>query len=303
MSFLGRATGEELAFEAATTEPVATRGWRAFFVELARSKVGLVGLVLVLFLVVVAIAAPLIAPSNPLTSHPAALLEAPSRAHWFGTDDQGRDILSRVIYGTRISLTGAIGIVAIGILVGTPIGLVAGYFGGWLDEILMRITDMFLAFPALILAMAVAATLGPSLLNAVLAIGVTWWPWYARLVRGQTLRLRHQPFVEAARVSGGGGVFIIRRHILRNVLSPIIVQASLDIGYAILTLAGLSFIGLGAQPPTPEWGSMISVGRDYYLVQWWFVTFPGLAIVFAVLAFTLFGDGLQRAMPSARGMA
>lgn len=278
------------------------RGWLAVVKEVARTKTGLAGLVLVALLVFLAVAAPIIAPSSPLESHPEVRLQAPSAAHWFGTDDQGRDVLTRVIYGTRISLTGALGIVLIGVIVGTPIGLTAGFLGGWVDEVLMRITDMFLAFPALILAMAVAATLGPNTLNAVLAIGVTWWPWYARLVRGQTLKLRHQPFIEAAQVAGGRSPFILRRHVLRNEWSQIIVQASLDIGYAILTLAGLSFIGLGAQPPTPEWGSMISVGRDYYLVQWWLVTFPGLAIVFAVLAFTLLGDSLQRALPSAKGM-
>lgn len=271
--------------------------------EIARTKDGLAGLVLVLFLVFLAVAAPYIAQSDPLTSHPAVRLQGPSSAHWFGTDDQGRDILTRVIYGTRISLLGALGIVLIGVVIGTPVGLISGFFGGWVDEVLMRITDMFLAFPALILAMAVAATLGPNTLNAVLAIGITWWPWYARLVRGQTLKLRHQPFIEAAQVAGGRPRFIIRRHILRNVWSPIIVQASLDIGYAILTLAGLSFIGLGAQPPAPEWGSMIAVGRDYYLVQWWIVTFPGLAIVAAVLAFTLLGDSIQRVLPSSGGMA
>lgn len=271
--------------------------------EIVRTKDGLAGLVLVLFLVFLAAAAPYVAPSDPLTSHPEVRLQAPSGAHWFGTDDQGRDMLTRVIYGTRISLLGALGIVLIGVAVGTPVGLIAGFFGGWLDEVLMRVTDMFLAFPSLILAMAVAATLGPNTLNAVIAIGVTWWPWYARLVRGQTLKLKHQPFIEAAQVAGGRPRFIIVRHILRNVWSPIIVQASLDIGYAILTLAGLSFIGLGAQPPAPEWGSMIAVGRDYYLVQWWIVTFPGLAIVLAVLAFTLLGDSLQRVLPSSGGMA
>lgn len=279
------------------------RGWLSVLSDMVRSGDGLTGLLLVFLLVFMALAAPYIAPSNPRESHPAIRLEGPSKAHLFGTDEQGRDVLSRVIYGTRISLTGGLSIVLIGIIVGTPVGLVAGFFGGWIDEVLMRITDMFLAFPALILAMAVAAALGPSLRNAVLAIGVTWWPWYARLVRGQTLKLKHQPFIEAAQVAGGRSAFIIRRHILRNQWSPIIVQASLDVGYAILTLAGLSFIGLGAQPPTAEWGLMISSGRDYYLSQWWLVTFPGLAIVVAVLAFILLGDSLQRALPSAKGMA
>jgi peptide/nickel transport system permease protein len=213
-----------------------------------------------------------------------------------GTDDGGRDILARIIFGTRSSLLTALGILAMASVTGTAIGLAAGYFGGWVDEVLMRVTDMFLAFPALVLAMGMAATLGPSLFNAMLATAVVWWPWYARLVRGQALHLKHEAFVDAARVSGASAFRITVHHILRNCLTPIIVQMSLDIGYAILTLASLSFIGLGAQPPTPEWGSMVSLGRDYFLEQWWMVTFPGLAIFLSVMAFNLLGDGLQEAL-------
>jgi len=245
---------------------------------------------------VVALAAPLIAPADPIAMMPDLRLQPPSLAHWMGTDDGGRDILSRIIFGTRSSLLTALGILAVASVTGTAIGLAAGYFGGWVDEILMRITDMFLAFPALVLAMGLAATLGPSLFNAMLATAVVWWPWYARLVRGQALHLKQEAFVEAARVSGASALRIAFHHILRNCLTPIIVQMSLDIGYAILTLASLSFIGLGAQPPTPEWGSMVSVGRDYFLDQWWMVTFPGLAIFLAVMAFNLLGDGLQEAL-------
>lgn len=282
---------------------VGTRGWPSLLKDVVGTWSGLAGLVLMCILLFTALAGPLIVPGNPYESHPEVRLLPPSSAHWFGTDEQGRDVFTRVVYGARISLLGGISIVLLGALVGTVVGLIAGFFGRWVDEVLMRITDMFLAFPALILAMAVAATLGPTIRNAVLAIVVTWWPWYARLVRGQTLKLKHQAFVEAARVAGGSSVFILRRHLLRNVWSPIIVQASLDVGYAILTLAGLSFIGLGAQPPSPEWGSMVATGRDYYLVQWWLVTFPGLAIFVAVLAFILLGDSLERALPSAKGMA
>jgi len=278
---------------AAATTPVRRRGTLR---RLIANPLSAAGLALVLFAVVVALAAPLIAPADPIAMMPDLRLQPPSLAHWMGTDDGGRDILSRIIFGTRSSLLTALGILAVASVTGTAIGLAAGYFGGWVDEILMRITDMFLAFPALVLAMGLAATLGPSLFNAMLATAVVWWPWYARLVRGQALHLKQEAFVEAARVSGASALRIAFHHILRNCLTPIIVQMSLDIGYAILTLASLSFIGLGAQPPTPEWGSMVSVGRDYFLDQWWMVTFPGLAIFLAVMAFNLLGDGLQEAL-------
>jgi peptide/nickel transport system permease protein len=278
-------------------------GWRYYLGRLVRTRTGAAGTAIVGLLIVVAALAPILAPANPMAIDPAARLEPPSASHWFGTDDLGRDLLSRVIYGTRYSLAGGIGVVLIGMSVGLVLGLIAGYAGGWIDEALMRVTDVFLAFPSLVLAMAVAAALGPSLLNAVIAIGAVWWPWYARLARGQTLRIRGQQFIAAAVVSGARGRHIVPNHILRNVLSPVVVQMSMDVGYAILTLAGLSFIGLGAQPPTPEWGSMISVGRDYYLTQWWFVTFPGLALLLTVTGFILIADGLQDVMPSSRGMA
>jgi peptide/nickel transport system permease protein len=278
---------------AAATTPVRRRGTLR---RLIANPLSAAGLALVLFAVAVALAAPLIAPADPIAMMPDLRLQPPSLAHWMGTDDGGRDILSRIIFGTRSSLLTALGILAVASVTGTAIGLAAGYFGGWVDEILMRITDMFLAFPALVLAMGLAATLGPSLFNAMLATAVVWWPWYARLVRGQALHLKQEAFVEAARVSGASALRIAFHHILRNCLTPIIVQMSLDIGYAILTLASLSFIGLGAQPPTPEWGSMVSVGRDYFLDQWWMVTFPGLAIFLAVMAFNLLGDGLQEAL-------
>jgi peptide/nickel transport system permease protein len=273
--------------------PVRRRGTLR---RLVANPLSAVGLALVLFAVAVAVAAPLITPADPIAMMPDLRLQPPSLAHWMGTDDGGRDILSRIIFGTRSSLLTALGILATASVTGTAIGLAAGYFGGWIDEILMRVTDMFLAFPALVLAMGLAATLGPSLFNAMLATAVVWWPWYARLVRGQALHLKQEAFVEAARVSGASALRIAFHHILRNCLTPIIVQMSLDIGYAILTLASLSFIGLGAQPPTPEWGSMVSIGRDYFLDQWWMVTFPGLAIFLAVMAFNLLGDGLQEAL-------
>jgi peptide/nickel transport system permease protein len=272
------------------------RQMRRQFSRLFGNPLSAVGLALSAAFVLVAIAAPLLAPHDPLAMDPSKRLAAPSALHWFGTDDGGRDILARVIYGTRSSLLTALGILSLASAIGTGIGLAAGYLGGWIDESLMRVTDMFLAFPALVLAMALSAALGPGLFNAMLATAVAWWPWYARLVRGQALHLKNEAFVEAARVAGASGLRIAVRHILRNCLTPIIVQMSLDIGYAILTLSSLSFIGLGAQPPTPEWGSMVSIGRDYFLDQWWIVTFPGLAIFVSVMAFNLLGDGLQESL-------
>jgi peptide/nickel transport system permease protein len=278
------------------TAPTGSRRAVRFLRHVTSNPVTAMGFVLAVLFVLVALAAPLIAPREPIAIDPPHRLEAPSAQFWFGTDEQGRDIFSRVVHGTRISLTAAAGILVIAVVVGVVVGLAAGYAGGWLDEVLMRLTDMFLAFPSLVLAMGVAATLGASLINGVVAIGVVWWPWYARLVRGQVLQLKNETFVEAARVSGATDRRIVLNHILRNALTPIVVQMTLDVGYAILTMASLSFIGLGAQPPTPEWGAMIAVGRDYYLTQWWYVTFPGLAIFLTVMAFNFLGDGLQEAL-------
>jgi peptide/nickel transport system permease protein len=292
-------SGQVALPEDATSAPA----WLYYTRQLLHTRSGAAGAAIVGFLVLMAVLAPLIAPADPMAVAPAARLEGPSLHHLFGTDDLGRDLLSRVIYGARYSLGGGVSIVLIGAIVGLVVGLIAGYFGGWLDEVLMRVTDVFLAFPSLILALAVAAALGPSLVNAVIAIGAVWWPWYARLARSQTLRIRSQPFIAAAVVSGARSRHILPNHILRNTMSPVIVQMSLDVGYAILTLAGLSFIGLGAQPPTPEWGSMISVGRDYYLTQWWFVTFPGLALLLTVAGFILLSDGLLAVLPSSKGTA
>ena len=290
------ATPVSMADALADTPPTPRRKPRNLLRRLLANPLSAAGLILVCFAVVAAVLAPQIAPSDPLAMTLENRLAPPSAEHWFGTDDGGRDILSRIIYGTRSSLLTALGILAMASILGTIVGLVAGSCGGWVDEGLMRITDMFLAFPALVLAMGLAATLGPSLFNAMIATAIVWWPWYARLVRGQTLQLKHEAFVEAARIAGASPIRIAIHHILRNCLTPIIVQMSLDIGYAILTLASLSFIGLGAQPPTPEWGSMVSIGRDYFLDQWWMVTFPGLAIFISVMAFNLLGDGLQEAL-------
>lgn len=227
--------------------------------------------------------------------NPVEKLEAPSAEHPFGTDQLGRDLYARVLFGGRTALTLGLLVVAVAVGVGVPLGAVAGYFGGWVDEVIMRLTDVFLAFPPLLLAIFIASALGASLTNAALAIAFTWWPWYTRLVRAQVVALRDRPFVEAARVIGVNDLVIIGRHILPNALSPVVVQATLDLGSAILTGAALSFLGLGVQPPTADWGQMVSNGRLYFPDRWWYVTFPGLAIFLSTLAFNLLGDSVQDA--------
>jgi len=217
----------------------------------------------------------------------------PGRTHPLGTDNLGRDMLARVLFGGRSSLSIGFLVVIIAVAIGMPLGAIAGYFGGWLDEAIMRLTDMFLAFPPLLLAIAIAAALGPSFTNAMIAVALTWWPWYTRLVRAQTVSLRERSFVEAARGIGVGEGTIIFRHVIPNVMTPVLVQATMDIGSAILTGAAMSFIGLGVQPPTPDWGQMISMGRIYFMNQPWFATFPGLAIFLVSLSFNLLGDSVR----------
>jgi len=268
-----------------------------------RSPLTVAGLVLIVIFALMAVLAPLIAPSDPLKQVLSTRLKPPSAAHWLGTDQLGRDMLSRIIYGARISLL--IGTVVVGLAgsVGTFVGVIAGYAGGWLDEGLMRLTDVFFAFPALILAMAISGALGPSLTNAMIAIAVVSWPVYARLVRGQVLSLREREYVDASRCLGASAGRIIWRHILPNTLAPLMVQASFDMGGAILSAAGLSFIGFGTQPPTAEWGVMISEGRNYIATHPWLSLFPGLSILFTVAAFNLIGDGLRDALdPRLRGI-
>ncbi len=261
--------------------------------ELFRSPLVVFGIAVVLSVVVIAIFASYIAPYNPSQINFSAVTAPPSGAHPFGTDDMGRDILSRVIYGSRIDLMVGLLTILGAVVIGLPIGAIAAYRGGWVDEVIMRITDMFLAFPSLVLAMALAAALGPGLIHAMEAMLITWWPWYTRLIRGQVLAIKTNTYVEAARAVGANDFRIILRHVLPNSLSPIIVQGTMDIGNAILTAAALSFIGLGAQPPQPEWGAMITIGRNYIQQYWWMATFPGLAILLTVIGFNLFGDGLR----------
>lgn len=220
-------------------------------------------------------------------------LQAPGAAHWLGTDEVGNDVFTRVVLGARVSLQIGLVITLAGALAGVPLGLTAGYLGGRTGEAIMRVTDMFLSVPSLVLALAVVGALGPGILNAVVAISLVWWPGYVRLVQGKTLALRQEVYVEAARAVGTGKLRIIFLHILPNALSPIIVKASMDMGTAILTAASLGFIGLGAQPPYPEWGAMISIGRNYLPTWWWYSAFPGMAIYLTVLGFNLLGDGLR----------
>ena len=265
---------------------------RIFF----RDRLAAVGLIYIALMIAVAIFAPVVAPypgQGRGATDLRARFDSPGAQHVFGTDNLGRDVLSRVVYGTRIALVMP-AIVALGVvLIGVPLGGIAGYYGGWLDEVVMRVTDIFLAFPGLILAMALVAFLGPGLRNIAIALVVTWWPWYARLVRGMAISLRERPFVKAARTMGVRDSRIVLRHILPNSLGPVIVQMTLDVGAVILEVAALSFIGLGAAPPTPDWGLMISEGRLYVFEAWWMVVFPGLAIFALVLAFNFVGDGLR----------
>ncbi len=260
---------------------------------LRRSPLVAAGAVVILVYVLAAVAAPLLAPHQPRAQFLDRRLEPPQPEYPLGLDQLGRDILSRVLFGARLSLLVGLVVVTLGGILGTTIGVLAGFTGGRVDHVLMRITDVFFAFPSLILAMAIAAALGPSLINAMVAIAMVTWPVYARLSRAQTLVLRRQEFIEAARALGASDARVIVRHLLPNALSPLIVQASFNMGEAILIAAGLSFIGFGAQPPTPEWGVMISEGRDYITTQWWVPTFPGLAILLAVTGFNLVGDGLR----------
>ncbi|NIN65980.1 MAG: ABC transporter permease subunit [Anaerolineae bacterium] len=269
--------------------------YRAF----RRDYLAVISLFIILIFILGAIFAPYLTPypeEGAGSPNTASRFLPPSREHPFGTDYLGRDVLARVLFGGRSSLSIGFLVVIIAVGIGTPLGALAGYFGGWLDEVIMRVTDMFLAFPPLLLAIAIAAALGPSFVNAMIAIALTWWPWYTRLVRAQALSLRERSFIEAARGMGVGSVTIIFRHILPNIFTPVLVQSTMDIGSAILTGAAMSFIGLGAQPPTADWGRMVSTGRVYILHQPWYGTFPGLAIFLVTLSFNLLGDSIRDVM-------
>ena len=258
-----------------------------------RNKLAVLGLFMVGIVLVVAVLAPLLAPYTVNGQDLVRRLEPPSMEHWFGTDEFGRDVYSRILFGSRYTLQFVALVIFVIAPVGMCIGMTAAYAGRIIDSVLMRITDVFLAFPRLILALAFVATLGPGLRNAMIAIAITAWPPYARVARAEALRIRNSDFIAAIRLAGGSPARIIFRHMLPLCIPSIIVRASLDMGGIILTAAGLGFLGLGAQPPQPEWGAMIAADRQYFLVQWWASTFPGLAICIATVGFNLLGDGLR----------
>ncbi|NVD42613.1 ABC transporter permease [Ensifer sp. HO-A22] len=257
---------------------------------------GSISLFIIIFVALLAIFAPAVAPFPAQglgAPNIADKLTPPSAEYWLGTDHLGRDMVSRVIYGARVSLTTGLLIVALSLVIGLPIGLLAGYFGGWIDDALMRVTDVFLAFPALLLAVLMAAAMGPGMVNATVAVAVTWWPWYARLARAEVLVLRGQPYIEAARVMGVSHGTIILRHILPSTSRPLAVQAALDFGPALLTASALSFLGLGILPPTADWGQMVNAGRAFFPLRWWYAAAPGVTIFVLALAFSVLGDALR----------
>jgi peptide/nickel transport system permease protein len=266
------------------------------------NKLFMIGSTGFLIIVLCAIFAPLIAPYAPDKIDFSARLQAPSWAHWMGTEKFGRDIFSRVIYGAQTSLIIGTAVTFIAILIGAPIGILAGYFGGRLDTILMRLSDVFLAFPPLLLPIAITAALGSGLGNAMFAIAVSWFPWYARITRAAVLRIRSEPYINAARAMGVSHIRIMWRHVLPNSLTPIIVQGSMDFGFTILVAASLSFIGLGATPPLIEWGLMAATSRSMFLDAWWTVLFPGLAIFITVLSVNLVGDGIRDVLDPKHGL-
>lgn len=273
------------------------------FFDLLRSGSASLGMVLITVVLLVAVVGPGLAPYDPIAPVPLDRLKGPSRAHYFGTDSLGRDIFSRVIHGARISILIGLISVTISLVPGTLLGLLSGYFGGWADSLIMRIMDMLLAFPAILLAIFITAILGPSLPNTMIAVGIVYIPHYARIVRSSVLSLKEQLFVQAIAHLGGSHTRILVRHVLPNALPPIIVYATLGMGTAVLQAAALGFLGLGAQPPQPEWGAMLSEGRQYIQLAPHVAAFPGAAILLLVLGFNLFGDGLRDVLdPSLRSL-
>jgi peptide/nickel transport system permease protein len=269
---------------------LAWRRWRRF----TQNPLSMFGFVILVLLIVVAALAPWLAPHDPLQQVLADRLLPPgSPAHWLGTDQLGRDILSRLVYGSRLTLSFAILVVVVVVPIGLCIGTMAGFFGGWVDTLLMRLTDIALAFPKIVLALAFAAALGPGVINAVIAISITAWPAYARLARAETLRIVQADFIHVARLQGASRARLLWRYIVPLCTSSVIVRATLDMAGIILTVAGLGFLGLGAQPPSPEWGFMVASGRNVLLDAWWVATIPGMAILLVSLAFNLLGDGLR----------
>ncbi len=289
------------------TETPASRGQAAWgrryrlWLQFRRNPLAVAGLVIALFLIVTSVLAPVLAPMDPGVQDLANRLARPSAKHWLGTDELGRDVLSRLLYGGRVTLGMVVAVVVMVAPVGLAVGCIAGYAGGLWDRLLMRVTDVFLAFPRLILALAFVAALKPGVTSAVAAIALTAWPPYARLARAETLSLRGTDFIAAARLAGASPGRIVLRHIAPLCLPSLIVRVTLDMSSIILTAAGLGFLGMGAQPPSPEWGTMIATARRFILDQWWVPTIPGLAIFAASLAFNLLGDGLRDVLDPKQG--
>jgi peptide/nickel transport system permease protein len=269
-----------------------SRAWR----KMKRNRSALAGLIIVLFFTILAIAAPILPIPDPVATSWGAIRKAPSAAHWLGTDDLGRDILSRMIWGAQASLMAGVFSVVIAVVIGVPFGLISGYFGGWVDMVISRITEALLAMPFLIMAIALAAFLGPSLMNAMIAIGLSAMPIFVRLTRGQVLAVKTEDYVEGARSIGLSHVDIMTRYILPNVFAPIIVQATLTVATAIIAEASLSFLGLGQQPPAPSWGSMLNIAKNFLTQAPWMAMWPGIAIFLVVIGFNLLGDGLRDAL-------
>ncbi|MEU8305769.1 ABC transporter permease [Actinomadura sp. NPDC048955] len=266
-------------------------------------RLAAVGAVVLALIVIAALAAPLLAPypgDGTDATHPAEALRAPGAEHWFGTDGVGRDLLTRVLYGARTSLTIAVSVLALSAVIGVLLGVVAGYAGGIVRDVIMRITDVFLAFPALLLSVALALVLHPGTQGAIIAITASWWPWYARMSAVAATSIRSRGFIDAARCLGGSRTRIVLRHVLPNSLTPVLVQLSLDAGGVILTTAALSFLGLGPQEPTAEWGLMVQQGQSLFTTNWWVVAFPGLAIVVTAFCFNVLGEGLRSALDPRR---
>lgn len=273
-----------------------TTEWQRRWKRFHQNRLSVVGALIIILLVLMAVIGPFLAPFPEDATgavHISERLQPPSTTHWMGTDDVGRDILTRLLVGSRVSLGAGILVLIISTAVGFTLGVISGYFGGWLDNLVQRVTEVFLTIPGLILAMAVSAALGPSLINVMWAIALVWWPGYCRLTRGEVLRRKEDQYVESARAVGASSKRIIIRHIMPNIFTPVLVKASMDIGFAVLTLASLGFIGLGAQPPTPDWGKMIADGRRYLPESWWLTVFPGFAIFLTVFGFNLLGDGIR----------
>ncbi len=268
------------------------RAWRRF----RHHPPALVGLAIILTFVLLAAFAPLISPYDPVAQDLSSAVQSPSSSHWFGTDQLGRDIATRLMYGTRISLLIGVMAVAIGLVIGVPLGMVAGYYGGWADLAISRVADMMFAFTSILLALTLVAVLGVSLQNVIVAVGISVVPVIIRLVRSSVLSLREEPYVEAARALGASDLRIITRHVFRNALTPVLVHGTLSIGVSILLAAGLGFLGLGVQSPTPEWGTMLGEGRQFIFNAPHMTTFPGITIFMAILAFNLLGDGLRDAL-------